>query len=80
MFQEEITLTFQEEITLTFQVPETDFDGISLEMALHWITRHLELKPADDTGAKAAHQILKQIHDQYMDAIGKPDWKIPAIL
>lgn len=70
-----------EQLTLTFKVPDQDFDGISLELALGWVRLHLAAHPypQDDTAGKAAYSILRTIQAEYNRAIGHPEWIVPTV-
>jgi hypothetical protein len=66
---------------LTFKVPEIDFDAGDLDVALLWLKKKLETcaHPQDEYGGIMAYNLLKKVHDRYMDALGEPSWKAPAL-
>jgi len=76
----------KDELALTFLVPETDFSGLDVELALIWLEEQLakELErhpmsrfeaPSEYSAIGAAYRIMKRIHDKYCDAVGRPEWK-----
>lgn len=67
--------------TLTFNVPEIDFDAAQLDAAMLWIKAKVEqcTTQDDEIGGISAYNLLKIISDRYMDALGKPEWKMPPL-
>ena len=70
-----------EEMTLTFRVPDTDFDGVAVEIAVHWVLARLRERPSpgNDASGKTAYSVLRTVHARYMQAIGHPDWELPDV-
>jgi hypothetical protein len=66
-----------EELELIFKVPETDFDAIELQLGLKWAIEQQTKDAWNEGGAKHAVKILQLINDQYMDKLGRPQWKLP---
>jgi hypothetical protein len=69
-----------EELTLTFTVPETDFDGVSLELALIELEERVQRpEERDNIRLRAAYNILHKVHERYIDTLGKPEWHRPHV-
>ena len=66
----------EKELKLTLTVPETDFDGIELQMALRWVRKmrqqqQLPPNPDWDDIGRYAEKILSVVADKYNDAVGE---------
>lgn len=68
----------EKEVELKFLVPETDFDGISVEVGLMAVAEAMQERPAVERGfapspysaLSSAYQVLRTIHCRYLDTIG----------
>lgn len=70
-----------QELTLSFRVPETDFDLVSLEIALGELEQRFQrYEERNNQGLVAAYQILHTLHTRYVTEIGKPEWRKPNVL
>lgn len=67
-----------DETTLTFRVPETDFDGVTVEVGLIAVAEAMQARPGVERGLTpspygalgAAYRVLRTVHCRYLDAVG----------
>ncbi len=70
-----------QELILTLRVPETNFNLVSLEIALAELEQRVQrYEERNNQGLVAAYQILHALHTRYITEIGKSEWRKPNVL